>query len=150
MEESPLANPPANPPPSRTHTHSAWHPTWGLLSLSTLPAWGGPPLGDPQSPHHLSFQTAGLVGTPLLALGWALAATVTLINQGAEGVSEMGLWNVWTRGVPLTLRRTRCGAVGAGLPGSEDTGDELVENTGSFVPEQRLAAKRLLPSPDGG
>lgn len=50
MEESPLANTPANPPPSRTHTHSAWHPTWGLLSLSTLPAWGGPPLGDPQSP----------------------------------------------------------------------------------------------------
>lgn len=41
----------------------------------------------------------------MLALGWALSAT---INQGAEGVSEMGLWNVWMGGgcVPLTLRRT--------------------------------------------
>lgn len=78
----------------------------------------------------------------MLALGWALSAT---INQGAEGVSEMGLWNVWMGGcVPLTLRRT-----GSWLPGSEDT-DELAGNTGSFMPEQQLAVKRLLPNPDGG
>lgn len=29
------------------------------------------------------------------ALGSALAAATTLVNQGAEGVSEIGLWNVW-------------------------------------------------------
>lgn len=37
----------------------------------------------------------------MLALGWALAAAITLINQGAEGVSETGLWNVWMGGRAL-------------------------------------------------
>lgn len=99
MEESPLANPPANPPPSRTHTHSAWHPTWGLLSLSTLPAWGGPPLGDPQSPPHLSFQTAVLVGTPVACPGLGPGCHRNSHKSGGGGGCRKWVCGMSGRGV---------------------------------------------------
>ena len=68
---------------------------WGLLGPSTLPERGGPPLGDPWGPPTLPPDSRWGGDPELLSLSSALAADTALVNQGAEGVLEMGLWNVW-------------------------------------------------------
>lgn len=92
-----------------------------------------------------------LVGTLVASLGLGPGSLHNSRKSSirVERVSDMGLWNVWMGGEPLTLRRTGCGAEGARLLVSEDVEGELVGDMGVFVPVQQLAVKRLFPSRAG-
>ena len=80
----------------------------------------GRPLGPPTLPPDSRWG-----GDPELpSLSSALAADTALVNQGAEGVLEMGLWNVWMgcvcEGVcALNSWKDGVWGRGAGLPGPE-------------------------------
>ena len=70
--DSPSAHPPANPPLPPTHIRSTWCTTQGLLSPSTLPKWGEPPVGDPRGPPPLppDGRSGGDPGCPPWARPW--------------------------------------------------------------------------------
>lgn len=109
--DSPSAHPPANPPLPPTHICSTWCMTQGLLSPSTLPKWGEPPVGDPRGPH-LSLQTAGRVGTLVARPGLGPGCRHdTRKSGGGGGVGNRSvecLDGVCGGCAPLTLRRM-CG-----------------------------------------
>lgn len=134
----------AHPPLPCMHIRSTWCTMWGLLGPSTLPERGGPPLGDPWGPPTLPPDSRWGGDPKLPSLSSALAADTALVNQGAEGVLEMGLWNVWMgcvcEGV-CTLNSWKDGVWGrgAGLPGPE------VCDVGAFCNKQQPEVMRLIP-----
>lgn len=139
-----MDSPSVHPPLPCMHIRSTWCTMWGLPGPSTLLERGGPPLGDPWGPPTLPPDSRWGGDPELPSLSSALAADTALVNQGVEGVLEMGLWNVWMgcvyEGVcALNSWKDGVWGRGAGLPGPEAC------DVGTIANEQRPEVMRLIP-----